>query len=101
MPLFEFDAGQLVPAQVGHAVTDPVEPAVLDAVRAQVLELLRLPVFPVTWQDDDGAPHLTAMDPAGRSEEHTSELQSRGQLVCRLLLENKTPRPNTTTPATL
>src|SRR5690625_6453898 len=24
-----------------------------------------------------------------RSEEHTSELQSRGQLVCRLLLENK------------
>src|SRR5207253_7541812 len=24
---------------------------------------------------------------AGRSEEHTSELQSRGHLVCRLLLE--------------
>src|SRR5690625_6605125 len=26
-----------------------------------------------------------------RSEEHTSELQSRGHLVCRLLLENKNP----------
>src|SRR5690625_6308436 len=26
----------------------------------------------------------------GRSEEHTSELQSRGHLVCRLLLEKKT-----------
>src|SRR5437870_7677678 len=26
---------------------------------------------------------------SGRSEEHTSELQSRGHLVCRLLLENK------------
>src|SRR5690625_5769571 len=26
----------------------------------------------------------------GRSEEHTSELQSRGHLVCRLLLERKT-----------
>src|SRR5690625_6563400 len=25
----------------------------------------------------------------GRSEEHTSELQSRGQLVCRRLLEKK------------
>src|SRR2546428_3134135 len=25
----------------------------------------------------------------GRSEEHTSELQSRSDLVCRLLLENK------------
>ena len=66
MPLFEFDAGQLVPAQVGHAVTDPVQPAVLDAVRAQVLEILRLPLFPVTWQDDDGAPRLTAMDATGQ-----------------------------------
>src|SRR3712207_8735823 len=28
---------------------------------------------------------------AGRSEEHTSELQSRQYLVCRLLLEKKTP----------
>src|SRR3712207_7347241 len=28
--------------------------------------------------------------PAGRSEEHTSELQSRQYLVCRLLLEKKT-----------
>src|SRR5690625_3897130 len=28
----------------------------------------------------------------GRSEEHTSELQSRGHLVCRLLLEKKKPR---------
>src|SRR5690625_5500004 len=28
----------------------------------------------------------------GRSEEHTSELQSRGHLVCRLLLEKKKER---------
>src|SRR3712207_8627450 len=28
-----------------------------------------------------------------RSEEHTSELQSRQYLVCRLLLEQKTPSP--------
>src|SRR2546422_4517937 len=39
-----------------------------------------------------------AEDPAcGRSEEHTSELQSRLHLVCRLLLEKKknhaSPRP--------
>ena len=27
--------------------------------------------------------------PLGRSEEHTSELQSRTNLVCRLLLEKK------------
>src|SRR5207253_10311179 len=29
-----------------------------------------------------------------RSEEHTSELQSRGHLVCRLLLEKKQTRPD-------
>src|SRR5690625_5955704 len=28
--------------------------------------------------------------PASRSEEHTSELQSRGHLVCSLMLEKKT-----------
>src|SRR6266508_5696074 len=31
-----------------------------------------------------------------RSEEHTSELQSRGHLVCRLLLEKKKPKHNIT-----
>src|SRR5690625_6576343 len=31
----------------------------------------------------------TARDEVARSEEHTSELQSRGHLVCRLLLEKK------------
>src|SRR5207253_9914049 len=33
------------------------------------------------------APHVPT--PTSRSEEHTSELQSRGHLVCRLLLEKK------------
>src|SRR5690625_6386114 len=32
-----------------------------------------------------------------RSEEHTSELQSRGHLVCRLLLEKKKNQINTLT----
>src|SRR3712207_7721772 len=39
-----------------------------------------------------GAPHThlaTVTFPNGRSEEHTSELQSRQYLVCRLLLEKK------------
>src|SRR3712207_8301498 len=31
-----------------------------------------------------------------RSEEHTSELQSRQYLVCRLLLEKKNKKPSTT-----
>src|SRR2546430_12777385 len=37
---------------------------------------------------DAGAP--SARDDEGRSEEHTSELQSQSNLVCRLLLEKKT-----------
>src|SRR5256886_8749700 len=38
----------------------------------------------------------------GRSEEHTSELQSQSNLVCRLLLEKKkTPRTTTLTPPNL
>src|SRR3712207_8259491 len=38
------------------------------------------------------ATHLAALPPKGpRSEEHTSELQSRQYLVCRLLLEKKKP----------
>src|SRR3712207_8154710 len=32
---------------------------------------------------------VVAIEAAGRSEEHTSELQSRQYLVCRLLLEKK------------
>src|SRR5256886_7188784 len=32
-----------------------------------------------------------------RSEEHTSELQSQSNLVCRLLLEKKNPQPAATT----
>src|SRR5690625_6508646 len=45
----------------------------------KVLSLLAAPV-----QCGDFAPRTS-----NRSEEHTSELQSRGHLVCRLLLENK------------
>src|SRR5690625_5560788 len=42
---------------------------------------------------NDGAPSFAlAQAPLTRSEEHTSELQSRGHLVCRLLLEKKKHR---------
>src|SRR5207247_8813772 len=47
------------------------------------------------WQVRLSGPERTALDGAiqpkriGRSEEHTSELQSRVDLVCRLLLEKK------------
>src|SRR3712207_8848258 len=37
----------------------------------------------------DGRGGVGDLGPAARSEEHTSELQSRQYLVCRLLLEKK------------
>src|SRR2546421_3871221 len=39
--------------------------------------------------DLSAPPQSTRADPQRRSEEHTSELQSRSDLVCRLLLEKK------------
>src|SRR3712207_8907539 len=61
-----------------------------------------LPIFVeallLWWGLSKGPKVLSATPPRGclcytsacRSEEHTSELQSRQYLVCRLLLENKT-----------
>src|SRR3712207_7475734 len=40
-----------------------------------------------------GLGRIRPADPGERSEEHTSELQSRQYLVCRLLLEKKKTRP--------
>src|SRR3712207_7642747 len=42
-----------------------------------------------------GSVGVPAVGGEGRSEEHTSELQSRQYLVCRLLLEKKKKIPHT------
>src|SRR2546421_3675576 len=42
----------------------------------------------LTWPERPSE-QSTRMSPLRRSEEHTSELQSRSDLVCRLLLEKK------------
>src|SRR3989449_649490 len=42
----------------------------------------------------DGKPQVILMSSGSRSEEHTSELQSRLHLVCRLLLEKKKTHDN-------
>src|SRR5439155_23025783 len=69
--------------------------------RARELEAIRRGVAPVcfvTTKTATQAPGLSARRvalvdfPCARSEEHTSELQSRGHLVCRLLLEKKKRR---------
>src|SRR5437870_6930458 len=55
-----------------------------DARWSSILPNPRSPVTPV-----ERLPFLDFPSSTRRSEEHTSELQSRGHLVCRLLLEKK------------
>src|SRR5690625_2006768 len=57
-------------------------------------ELVSEEEAPKTWEDLldpkwEGKIQFPNPAASGRSEEHTSELQSRGHLVCRLLLEKK------------
>src|SRR5690349_22426410 len=66
---------------VGRAAVAGVEPAPVERLGGGV------GVLPVAGQDDV----------ALRSEEHTSELQSRRDLVCRLLLEKKKKKKTRTT----
>src|SRR2546430_10997941 len=47
------------------------------------------PTIPHTAIDGTWGPTVTSPDGRWRSEEHTSELQSQSNLVCRLLLEKK------------
>src|SRR2546422_4509492 len=50
------------------------------------------PVAKYTWScGQPGGKGCTLTSTSTRSEEHTSELQSRLHLVCRLLLEKKKP----------
>src|SRR3712207_8816502 len=66
-----------------------------EELAARVLARLRGELLVV---DAFGAVHLAALEAALRSEEHTSELQSRQYLVCRLLLEKKNPSHRAATP---
>src|SRR3712207_7496347 len=43
----------------------------------------------ITFTNNPNWPTSSHVEATGRSEEHTSELQSRQYLVCRLLLEKK------------
>src|SRR5438132_11534635 len=47
--------------------------------------------FLIVWSDGGSSPEsvISGDEPPSRSEEHTSELQSHSDLVCRLLLEKK------------
>src|SRR5690606_3350638 len=93
-----FDAGETVVESFarGLACVDRTGEALVDVVVAELLELF-LVTAPESFEHHTVG-SLTAFEesqeieaPVG-SEEHTSELQSRENLVCRLLLEKKKTR---------
>src|SRR5205809_3558280 len=59
----------------------------------EIAKMCQAMSLPVRWTQEQGEPvalvDLRRGSGSSRSEEHTSELQSRLHLVCRLLLEKK------------
>src|SRR5438874_4938870 len=91
-------AGRPAHGGVGRDDGDLLERAVLGrealVQRVRVLGIAHLErpvdgVGAVAVEDEDAAGALRGDPARERSEEHTSELQSRRDLVCRLLLEKK------------
>ena len=70
-------ASRLYAADFGHSFRKAVRPSTWP----------RMAVYAMTARGLDLARRIA--EPDKRSEEHTSELQSRTYLVCRLLLEKK------------
>src|SRR5438067_5062384 len=60
--------------------------------RRQAFQMGAAREAPHSCEAELGGNHCLPAVVAGRSEEHTSELQSRFDLVCRLLLEKKKKR---------
>src|SRR5260221_10550982 len=57
--------------------------------RSRVMQSLFLPAVAIAFATAPAAPAGLRSSGRPRSEEHTSELQSHSDLVCRLLLEKK------------
>src|SRR5690606_42160583 len=67
---------------------DNIEPLAQNAFRGDLARHVQ--TLPPAWREALEAPHIQGvLGKLDRSEEHTSELQSRENLVCRLLLEKK------------
>src|SRR2546427_9082566 len=70
----------------------------LDYRRGDAWEVSLAGIYHTGWPTTDVSAEQV-QNPDGRSEEHTSELQSQSNLVCRLLLEKKKKKYRITTRA--
>src|SRR3712207_8550000 len=83
LPKFEEDAFKV--ENNGYFLIPTAEVPVTNMYRNEILNGDDLPIKHAAYS----ACFRAEAGSAGRSEEHTSELQSRQYLVCRLLLEKK------------
>src|SRR5690606_41748088 len=93
-----------VDSEMFHPGEGSARPTLLAAARLEPLKAIDLAIRTlagVVERDGEPRPRLVVAGgatsdesyPRERSEEHTSELQSRENLVCRLLLEKKKGKP--------
>src|SRR5690625_1589759 len=82
------------PRTLPHAMAAPARQLGLQLPKPRLRGMLHLFAFPATMVA--GLVLVALGESLARSEEHTSELQSRGHLVCRLLLENKNKSSHST-----
>src|SRR5690625_6225549 len=74
----------------GTTLTASGKKIALEIIRHhRLLELYLMEVMGYSWDEVHDEAEKLEHHISERSEEHTSELQSRGHLVCRLLLEKK------------
>src|SRR5690625_6848092 len=76
------------PAIIVPVVATTIQ-ASLDAIQDILLSPHANQIEVIEWRVDHVLDSSDLEALVARSEEHTSELQSRGHLVCRLLLEKK------------
>src|SRR5690349_22104933 len=81
------ESGDQRPADLLHALAQAGQPPAAALDPADDQRLLRAGFRVILDSEPDIEVVGEAEDGAERSEEHTSELQSRRDLVCRLLLE--------------
>lgn len=88
MLLFEFDNGNLIPAQFGASTGGEIDADVMVAVRDHVLQIIGKPLFPVQWDAQSHGAHAAQGDP-----DSLVAMDASGQVVTvevRRVLDSRT-----------
>src|SRR5438874_2906728 len=90
MPTYQFEAMDATGSEIKDVIDAPTEEEAQATIRQMGYFVTKIAVKKGAAK----AGSVSGRKKRGRSEEHTSELQSRRDLVCRLLLEKKKKKLN-------